>query len=77
MVFEALNRKSNDHDLNIEQLNLLSKIIMNIDAQMDIDPDPLQSAVSGQFLMAHQLLSRQQQDQQVLSKATEDPNGEA
>ena len=30
-VFEALNRKQTDLDLSIDQLNLLSKIIQNID----------------------------------------------
>ena len=31
IVFEALNRKQTDLDLSIDQLNLLSKIIQNID----------------------------------------------
>ena len=38
IVFEALNRKQTDLDLSIDQLNLLSKIIQNIDCQMEITP---------------------------------------
>ena len=61
-VFNALNRKDKDIDMSTEQLNMLSTIIKHIDQQMEIAPEDLQNAISGQFFIAHTLLDHKKID---------------
>lgn len=71
-VFDALNRRDKDIDMSTDQLNMLSTIIKHIDQQMEIAPEDLQSAISGQFFIAHTLLDHKKIDQPKTPKKLAD-----